>query len=103
MARCCSASPIAGVIAIVTTAPNELCAELHDRMPVVLKPDVWPAWLGEEPAGAPAQSVARALLGGGNDLLAGERARRQRQEQRPEPDRADCSRCICIGGLPRCS
>jgi putative SOS response-associated peptidase YedK len=32
---------------IVTTTPNELCAELHDRMPVVLKPDVWPAWLGE--------------------------------------------------------
>jgi len=27
-----------------------LCAELHNRMPVVLKPDVWPAWLGEQPA-----------------------------------------------------
>jgi len=38
--------------AIVTTAPNELCAELHDRMPVVLKPTNWPAWLGEEPADA---------------------------------------------------
>ena len=36
--------------AIITTTPNELCAELHDRMPVVLKPDGWPAWLGEEPA-----------------------------------------------------
>src|SRR5882724_11483009 len=36
--------------AIITTAPNELCAELHDRMPVVLKPDGWPVWLGEEPA-----------------------------------------------------
>jgi putative SOS response-associated peptidase YedK len=35
--------------AIVTTRPNELCAELHDRMPVVLAPDVWPQWLGEEP------------------------------------------------------
>jgi putative SOS response-associated peptidase YedK len=35
-------------IAIITTAPNELCAELHDRMPVVLKPNVWPVWLGEE-------------------------------------------------------
>ena len=32
---------------IITTTPNELCAELHDRMPVVLKPDVWPVWLGE--------------------------------------------------------
>jgi hypothetical protein len=36
--------------AIVTTTPNELCAELHNRMPVVLSPDVWSEWLGEEPA-----------------------------------------------------
>jgi putative SOS response-associated peptidase YedK len=35
---------------IVTTTPNELCAELHNRMPVVLQPDVWPLWLGEQPA-----------------------------------------------------
>jgi putative SOS response-associated peptidase YedK len=33
--------------AIITTRPNELCAELHDRMPVILRPE---AWLGEEPA-----------------------------------------------------
>ncbi len=39
--------------AIITTTPNELCAELHNRMPVVLKPDVWPAWLGEEPVALP--------------------------------------------------
>ena len=39
--------------AIITTTPNELCAELHNRMPVVLKPAAWPAWLGEEPADAP--------------------------------------------------
>jgi len=44
---------------IVTTTPNELCAELHNRMPVVLKPEAWPAWLGEEPAD-PAQ--LKALL-----------------------------------------
>jgi putative SOS response-associated peptidase YedK len=36
--------------AIVTTEPNELCAQLHNRMPVVLAPEGWPAWLGEEPA-----------------------------------------------------
>jgi putative SOS response-associated peptidase YedK len=35
---------------IATTAPNELCAKLHTPMPVVLKPEVWPIWLGEEPA-----------------------------------------------------
>jgi putative SOS response-associated peptidase YedK len=26
---------------------------LHNRMPVVLKPEVWPEWLAEEPADAP--------------------------------------------------
>ena len=36
--------------AIIATAPNALCAELHDRMPVVLGPETWPAWVGEEPA-----------------------------------------------------
>src|SRR5207302_9910885 len=39
--------------AIITTKPNELCAELHNRMPVVLKPEAWPAWLGEQPADVP--------------------------------------------------
>ena len=39
--------------AIVTTEPNELCAELHNRMPAVLAPRAWPAWLGEERADLP--------------------------------------------------
>jgi putative SOS response-associated peptidase YedK len=39
---------------IVTTTPNELCAELHNRMPVVLKPDVWPVWLGASAGGCAA-------------------------------------------------
>ena len=37
-------------ITIGTTMPNELCAELHDRMTVVLKPEARPEWLGEGPA-----------------------------------------------------
>jgi putative SOS response-associated peptidase YedK len=32
---------------IVTTSPNALMAQLHDRMPVILAPEDWPAWLGE--------------------------------------------------------
>jgi putative SOS response-associated peptidase YedK len=36
--------------AIVTTAPNALIAELHDRMPVILAPENWPLWLGERSA-----------------------------------------------------
>ena len=45
--------------AIITTTPNALCAELHNRMPVVLKPDAWPVWLGEETAD---ESQLKALL-----------------------------------------
>jgi len=35
---------------IITTTPNELCAEVHNRMPVILSPETWAAWLAEEPA-----------------------------------------------------
>jgi putative SOS response-associated peptidase YedK len=38
--------------AIITTTPNELCAEIHNRMPVILPPEAWPTWLGEQPADA---------------------------------------------------
>ena len=34
---------------IITTEPNSLVAPLHDRMPVILGEEDWPAWLGEEP------------------------------------------------------
>jgi putative SOS response-associated peptidase YedK len=39
--------------AIITTEPNELCARLHNRMPVVLQPEAWPVWLGGQPADVP--------------------------------------------------
>jgi putative SOS response-associated peptidase YedK len=48
--------------AIVTTTPNELCARLHNRMPVVLKPEAWPVWLGEETAKATALKALLAPL-----------------------------------------
>jgi hypothetical protein len=32
---------------------DRLFAELHNRMPVVLKPEAWPVWLGEQPAEVP--------------------------------------------------
>lgn len=34
---------------IITTAANELVARLHDRMPVILAPEDYGRWLGEEP------------------------------------------------------
>jgi putative SOS response-associated peptidase YedK len=39
--------------AIVTTVPNALCSEIHNRMPVILKPAAWLVWLGEEAAEPP--------------------------------------------------
>jgi putative SOS response-associated peptidase YedK len=38
---------------------KELCAQLHNRMPVVLAPETWPAWLGEEPVD---EAQLKALL-----------------------------------------
>ena len=35
---------------IVTCPPNALCAELHNRMPLILAPESWPVWLGEKAA-----------------------------------------------------
>jgi len=35
---------------IITCPPNSLCAELHDRMPVILPLEAWSVWLGEERA-----------------------------------------------------
>jgi putative SOS response-associated peptidase YedK len=42
---------------IITTTPNELMAPIHDRMPVILEPDAFDAWLA--PGASP---IAEALL-----------------------------------------
>ena len=36
---------------IITGPPNSLAAELHDRMPVILEPDHWDAWLTSKDMG----------------------------------------------------
>ena len=36
--------------AILTTTANAQMAVLHERMPVILQQEDWPAWLGETPA-----------------------------------------------------
>jgi putative SOS response-associated peptidase YedK len=35
---------------VLTCAPNDVMAELHDRMPVILLERDWSRWLGEQPA-----------------------------------------------------
>ncbi len=44
---------------VITTGANDLIAPLHDRMPVILAPEDWPKWLGEEPA---SEDELKALL-----------------------------------------
>ena len=41
------AGEIVQTFTVLTTEPNELCAPIHDRMPVILARENWPAWLGE--------------------------------------------------------
>ena len=50
--------------AIVTTAANDAVSAVHHRMPLVLEPDDWPLWLGEEGKGA-----ARLMQPGAPDVL----------------------------------
>jgi putative SOS response-associated peptidase YedK len=35
--------------AVITTNANELVSEIHDRMPVILRPEDYERWLGPEP------------------------------------------------------
>ncbi len=44
---------------ILTTTPNEVMAPIHDRMPVILPPEAWGAWL--DPA-TPVAEAQRWLL-----------------------------------------
>jgi putative SOS response-associated peptidase YedK len=59
-------------------------------MPAVLKPETWPLWFGEQPADA---AQLKALLAPlpvrRHDLLAGQSARRLREEQRSQFSGAD--------------
>ncbi len=45
--------------AIITTVANALLAPLHGRMPVVIPPDYWTDWLGEN---SPTDSALKTLL-----------------------------------------
>ena len=49
--------------AILTTAANGTLRTLHGRMPVVLEPADWPAWLGE------AEGELELLRPAGDDVL----------------------------------
>lgn len=50
--------------AVVTTAANDVMRPIHDRMPVVLEPEDWSLWLGEQDGDA-----ASLLRPAGEDVL----------------------------------
>jgi putative SOS response-associated peptidase YedK len=45
---------------IITTAANETMAPVHDRMPVLLPPTAWDAWL--DPGNADLETLGRLLV-----------------------------------------
>jgi putative SOS response-associated peptidase YedK len=42
---------------LLTTAPNEVMAPVHDRMPVILTAETMPRWIGDQPL-APGELLA---------------------------------------------
>jgi putative SOS response-associated peptidase YedK len=44
---------------IITTEPNKLAAQVHDRMPLLLPPEAWDRWLAPEPLN---EDEARRIL-----------------------------------------
>lgn len=50
--------------AIVTTGANAAMSQIHHRIPVILEPDDWALWLGEQGKGA-----ATLMAATGNDTL----------------------------------
>lgn len=50
--------------AIVTTPANAAMSQIHHRMPLILEPDHWALWLGEQGKGA-----ARLMQPGAEDVL----------------------------------
>ena len=53
--------------AILTTAANAVVAPVHDRMPVILPPDAWAAWL--DPATTDAAALRPLLVPAPDELL----------------------------------
>jgi putative SOS response-associated peptidase YedK len=52
---------------ILTTTPNRLLSSVHHRMPVILPPETWDAWL--DPDNTDTDSLAALLVPAADDLL----------------------------------
>ncbi len=56
-------------VTIITTDPNETMAPIHDRMPVILPPSAWDAWL--DPTNDDTEALAKLLVPAPAELLVG--------------------------------
>jgi putative SOS response-associated peptidase YedK len=54
-------------VTIITTDPNETMKPIHDRMPVILPPEAWDAWL--DPTNEDTEALAKLLVPAPADLL----------------------------------
>jgi putative SOS response-associated peptidase YedK len=50
--------------AVITTEANEMVADIHDRMPMILAPGDYARWLGEEPDPRDLMRPTTAIVGG---------------------------------------
>lgn len=53
------AGEIVRTFCVIATAANEVMAPIHDRMPVILQPEDWAAWLAPD---VPADEVATLVV-----------------------------------------
>jgi putative SOS response-associated peptidase YedK len=54
-------------VTIITTTPNETMAPIHDRMPLILPPSAWDAWL--DPTNDDTEALAKLLVPAPAELL----------------------------------
>jgi putative SOS response-associated peptidase YedK len=54
-------------VTIITTDPNATMKPIHDRMPVILPPEAWDAWL--DPTNEDTEALVKLLVPAPADLL----------------------------------
>lgn len=52
--RSADKSEVKETFTIITTEPSKFAAQFHNRMPLILEPDTWDAWLSGDPETATA-------------------------------------------------
>lgn len=75
---------------VITTTPNELMAPIHDRMPVLLAPGQFDAWL--DPAGRDLAALSRYLLPApAQSMVAWQVGSRVNSARHEGPDLIECA------------